>query len=110
MNSLNKLNLISFQADLSRIEHTSSVGILSPGTNQETLNSTKIYGNKYKELSKLSDLLDKNPIEGVKIPVLKGISHDTTKDFLSKKDPAIFILWKELQFLHLNSENSASFF
>ena len=43
------------------------------------------YGNKHAGLMKVAELLAQDPIEGVVIPLPKGLSHESVESFLQKK-------------------------
>ncbi|MES2198674.1 MAG: PEP/pyruvate-binding domain-containing protein [Chlamydiota bacterium] len=69
----------------------------------------RIYGNKHEKLAKLANIFVDNPIDGVQIPIFKGICHESVKAFLQNKDPSIFFAWEELASSYAKYANPTDF-
>jgi len=67
------------------------------------------YGNKHAGLIKVAELLAQDPIDGVVIPLPKGLSHASVESFLQKKDPLIFSQWEKLGLIFSEKYKNPSF-
>jgi hypothetical protein len=74
-----------------------------------TPTAEKVYGNKCKELSKLTGILLNDPIPGVQIPAIKGLSHESFMAFLQAKDPIIFKVWEGLNSAYSHHKDPTEF-
>ena len=53
-------------------------------------------GNKFNGIREIHDWLKEEPIDGVEVPLPKGISHEQVEAFLNQLAPAVFDKWIEL--------------
>src|SRR5262245_25868328 len=75
----------------------------------ETLAATDAYGNKYKRLAELHQMVNQLGVTGVEVPEPHGLTSDSVVQFLQKDRPQVFDLWKELGTRYETSASKADF-